>query len=273
MLKTNLPAVICLPFMLCLGCGAEDDNGMSSGYTLVIDASQSSVSDMSMSARAPDGGGVPPDGGGVPPDDIGARSGDGVDMSDAEPEMMVNGEDEMETARDDCESFSADHFYRQSAERFSDYEMQTMCEYRGRILFIANTAARCGLTPQYTGLQAIHERYESEGLTVLGFLSDDFGQQGGSTEEVEMCNSNYQIGFEQFTPVGVLSSSMQGQHPIFRWLTSQSGMEGDVDWNFGKFLVSEDGRLLARWSSFVDPQNGMITAAIESALNDARVSE
>jgi len=267
MLKSELLAVLCLTLLLTLGCDAGDENGTLGGFRVDIDASTPFTPDSSITTPEPDGGGGPPD-------DADATSDTNLGTPDALPEDIMPGEGaDMESVRPGCDDFSDDHLYQQTAESFADYELQSMCDYRGRILFIANTAALCGLTPQYSGLQALHEEYESQGLTVLGFLSNDFGQQGGSTEQVEMCNSNYRIGFEQFTTVGVLASSRQGQHPIFRWLTSQSGMEGEVDWNFGKFLVSEDGRLLARWPSFVEPQNRMVTAAIERALNNARVAE
>ena len=266
MLKTELLAVLILSLLLCLGCGAEDENGMVDALRIDIDASTSFTADSSNDTAEPDGGGGPPD--------DGAASDSGLGATDAMSDNITPGaETDMEPARPNCDSFGDSHLYQQTAERFADYEMQSMCDYRGRVLLIANTAALCGLTPQYSGLQALHEEYESQGLTVLGFLSNDFGQQGGSTDQVEMCNSNYRIVFEQFTTVGVLASSRQGQHPIFRWLTNQSGLEGEVDWNFGKFLVSEDGALLARWSSFVEPQDRMVTAAIERALSTARVEE
>lgn len=165
-----------------------------------------------------------------------------------------------------CESFDETHLYRQSAERFADYEIREMCDYRGELLLIVNTASKCGLTPQYEGLTALDERYGSQGLRILGFLSNDFGNQAGSQDEVEMCNSDYRVDFEQFTPVGVLADSSDGQDPIFRWLTNQSGFEGDVEWNFGKFLVNSEGQLIARWSSYLVPENDAIITAIESAL-------
>lgn len=165
-----------------------------------------------------------------------------------------------------CESFDGTHFYRQSAERFADYEIREMCDFAGETLLIVNTAARCGLTPQYEGLVNLDAEYGPQGLRILGFLSNDFGNQAGTTDQVETCNSDYRVTFEQFTPIGVLSSSRDGQHPIFEWLTNQPGMEGDIEWNFGKFLVSRDGVLIARWSSYEQPESASVKSAIEEAL-------
>ena len=142
-----------------------------------------------------------------------------------------------------------------------------MCDFFGETLLIVNTAARCGLTPQYEGLVNLENEYGPQGLKILGFLSNDFANQAGTTDEVETCNRDYRVTFEQFTPVGVRSDSRDGQHPIFQWLTSQSGMEGEIEWNFGKFLVSADGVLLARWSSYEQPESSAISTAIEEALN------
>lgn len=172
-----------------------------------------------------------------------------------------------------CDSFDQDHLYRQSAERFADYEMREMCAYRGETLLIVNTASKCGLTPQYEGLTALNDRYGPQGLTILGFLSNDFGNQAGTQDEVETCNSDYRVLFEQFTPIGVTSASSDGQDPIFRWLTNQAGLEGEIEWNFGKFLVSSDGVLLARWASALEPEDEQITTAIETVLDAQVVTE
>ena len=90
---------------------------------------------------------------------------------------------------------------------------------------------------------------------------------------METCNSDYRVLFEQFTPIGVTSGSSDGQHPIFQWLTNQPGLEGEIEWNFGKFLVSADGVLLARWASALDPENEQVTTAIETALNTEAAAE
>ena len=168
-----------------------------------------------------------------------------------------------------CAEFAADHFYRQTAERFGDYEMRSMCDFKGSPILVVNTAARCGFTPQYTGLVELDEDYQERGLVILGFLSNDFGNQGGSDEEVERCNRDFRITFEQFSTVGVTPNSQDGQHPVFEWLTSQPGLEGPIQWNFNKFLIDRSGLLIDRWGSSTQPNGQEMRAAIESALSEA----
>lgn len=256
---TILLAIFWLSFTQ--GCGTD---GVNDGGVFILDDPADSSAEEAAPSRSVNVVDPPdPTGDGEPPGSIGSEEAGGdsaVDMSmfDATP-MDAD-------VAPSCEDFSATHLYKQTAERFSDYEEQDMCTYQGKVLLIANTAALCGLTPQYEGLQTLHDRYAHRGLAVLGFLSNDFGNQEGSAEQVEMCNAEYRITFEQFTSVGVLPYSTQGQHPIFEWLTNQPEMTGIVDWNFAKFLVSEDGQLLARWSSVVLPESPAITRSIEAAL-------
>lgn len=250
------------------GCGADEIvqaplEGLNAAEGPPVDDPQSADNASLTQPEEPDGGG------GLSPE---VHSSTVTDMiaSEANTEAFDAAVDDVPL---DCDTYDDTHLYQQNVESFADYEIKSMCDYRGRTLLIVNTASQCGLTPQYEGLQALNERYETSGLTILGFLSNDFGTQAGSTEQIETCNSNYRVSFEQFTPVGVLSNSRNGQHPIFAWLTSQEGLEGEVDWNFAKFLVSADGELLARWPSFESPLSDSITSAIESAINAERGAE
>ena len=168
-----------------------------------------------------------------------------------------------------CAEFGAEHFYRQTAERFGDYELRSMCDFKGSPILVVNTAARCGFTPQYTGLVELDEEYREQGLVVLGFLSNDFGNQGGSDEEVERCNRDFRVTLEQFSTVGVTPNSQDGQHPVFEWLTSQPGFEGPIQWNFNKFLIDRSGALIDRWGSSTQPNSQEMRASIESALSEA----
>jgi glutathione peroxidase len=148
----------------------------------------------------------------------------------------------------------------------SEDEPQSMCDFRGDVLLIVNTAALCGFTPQYAGLQAVQDTYADQRVRVLGFLSNDFGNQGGSKGQVEECETTYGLTFQQFEHVGVTSGSADGQHGIFAWLTSQAGLEGEVPWNFSKFLVAADGVLLQRWDHSTPPNDSSILEAIDAAL-------
>ena len=258
-LLTILSAILWLSFTY--GCGTDRDN--DAGVFVISDTMAVVDDDAEPSDFANVGDPPEPVSNGEPPGSVSNGETTGV----SEVDMSILDTPPLDAAVEpSCDDFPATHMYKQTAERYSDYEEQDMCAYQGKVLLIANTAALCGLTPQYEGLQTLQERYAARGLVVLGFLSNDFGSQEGSTEQVEMCNDEYRISFEQFTSVGVLPYSMQGQHPIFEWLTSQPGMNGVVDWNFAKFLVSADGELLARWSSIVLPESPAITRSVEAAL-------
>ncbi len=183
-------------------------------------------------------------------------------------QMPMGGADMMPTPEACGVPAEEGHFYAFSANSFTRQGAEVpMCEFENRVLLVVNTAANCGLTPQYEWLQQMDDSYRMQGLTVLGFLSNDFSNQGGTDDEVAECEMDYGVKFEQFSMVGVRPDSAQGQHPIFAWLTNQPGMEGAVPWNFSKFLISHDGRLLARWSGGEHRVNsGAAEEAILAAL-------
>ena len=140
--------------------------------------------------------------------------------------------------------------------------------YRGKAVLIVNVASACGYTPQYAGLQKLHEQYGSKGLAILGFPSNDFGAQepGTDAEIVEFCQSNYGVEFDMFSKVGVKGND---KVPLYDFLTSPSthpASPGEVEWNFEKFLVSRDGKILARFRSAVEPGSRELISAIEAAL-------
>ena len=142
--------------------------------------------------------------------------------------------------------------------------------YEGKVLLVVNVASKCGYTPQYEALEAIHKRYQDKGFTVLGFPCNDFGaQEPGTPEEIKtFCSSKYNVTFPLFAKLHVKGPE---QHPLYAALTGrQSPFPGDIQWNFGKFIISRDGRILARFPSKVKPNSPEITSAIESALADKR---
>jgi glutathione peroxidase len=146
-------------------------------------------------------------------------------------------------------------------------ESVDLATYRGRALLIVNTASRCGFTPQYEGLQAIHERYADRGLVVLGFPSNDFGgQEPGTAEEIAtFCKKNYGVTFPMMAKVHAKGPD---KAPIYRTLTEETpeGIRGEIGWNFTKFLVNPDGAVVARFNSSVDPTSKELTGAIEAVL-------
>lgn len=138
--------------------------------------------------------------------------------------------------------------------------------YRGQVLLLVNVASKCGYTPQYKGLQALHQKYEAKGLRVLGFPCNDFGaQEPGSNKDIkEFCSSQYQVTFPLFDKLHVKGPE---QHPLYAALTGKnSPFPGEVKWNFGKFLVGRDGQLVKRFDSKVAPDSSELIEAIEAAL-------
>jgi glutathione peroxidase len=122
--------------------------------------------------------------------------------------------------------------------------------YKGKVLLIVNTASKCGLTPQYEGLQALYERYKDEGLVILGFPCNQFKEQEPESEEkIEaFCKLNYGVTFPLFAKVDVIGDNA---HPLFKYLTSRGPAEQfDIKWNFAKFLVDREGNVVER----IDPQ-------------------
>ena len=131
-----------------------------------------------------------------------------------------------------------------------------LADYRGKVLLIVNTASKCGFTPQYAGLQQLHEKYHERGLVVMGFPSNQFGQQepGGHDEIAQFCEVNYGVGFPMFEKVDVNGG---GAHPLFRHLKSAApGLLGSeaIKWNFTKFLVARDGTVFKRYAPQTTPQ-------------------
>ena len=146
-------------------------------------------------------------------------------------------------------------------------EPTTLDPYRGRPVLIVNVASRCGLTPQYEGLERLHEGYAHRGFSVLGFPCNQFGaQEPGTPEEIQtFCSATYGVTFPMFEKIEV---NGEGRHPIYDELTAVAdgeGYSGDVRWNFEKFLVSGDGTV-QRFAPQVTPEDPILVAAIEAAL-------
>jgi glutathione peroxidase len=143
-----------------------------------------------------------------------------------------------------------------------------LSEYKGKALLMVNVASKCGLTPQYTGLQALHEQYADQGFEVLGFPCNQFmGQEPGTAEEIrEFCDTNYQVTFPLFEKIDVNGAN---RHALYEELTAKEDAEGeagDVKWNFEKFLVAPDGTVVARFRPQVTPEDPAMVSAIEEQL-------
>ncbi len=138
----------------------------------------------------------------------------------------------------------------------------------GKTLLIVNVASKCGLTPQYEGLERLQERYADREFSVVGFPSNQFGgQEPGTADEIaEFCSTTYGVSFPLFEKIEV---NGPGRHPIYAELTAApdaDGEAGDIMWNFEKFLVSRDGKVLARFRPRTEPEEPEVIAAIESSL-------
>jgi glutathione peroxidase len=141
-------------------------------------------------------------------------------------------------------------------------------DYAGRTLLIVNVASKCGLTPQYAGLERLEEKYAERGFDVLGFPCNQFmGQEPGTSEEIaEFCSATYGVTFPMFAKIDV---NGENRHPLYDVLTAvpdASGDAGDVQWNFEKFLVSPDGDVVARFRPRTEPESDEVIAAIEAQL-------
>jgi len=142
---------------------------------------------------------------------------------------------------------------------------QKLSAFAGKPVLFVNVASKCGFTSQYTGLEALHEKYAARGLVVAGVPSNDFGaQEPGSDGEIQaFCTTTYGVKFPMFAKVAVLGDA---KHPLYVWLTTASEKAGDVKWNFEKFLVGKDGTVVGRFGSRVTPESPELVAAIEAEL-------
>lgn len=139
--------------------------------------------------------------------------------------------------------------------------------YRGRALLIVNTASKCGYTPQYAGLQELYRRFHDSGFEVIGIPANDFGQQEpGTNEEIlDFVRTHFEVSFPMFGKTVVKGP---GKCPLYRFLTEESGepYEGEIRWNFTKFLIDPDGRVVARFESDAEPLSPEIVQAVEAVL-------
>jgi glutathione peroxidase len=138
--------------------------------------------------------------------------------------------------------------------------------YQGKVMLIVNVASKCGFTPQYTALEALYQKYQDRGLVVLGFPCNQFGgQEPGTDAEIkQFCSSKYAVTFPMFDRIEVNGA---GRHPLYMMLAGkESPFAGDIGWNFTKFLVGRDGKILKRFESKVKPDSPEVIQAIEAAL-------
>jgi glutathione peroxidase len=146
-----------------------------------------------------------------------------------------------------------------------DGSPKSLADYRGKALLVVNTASKCGLTPQYDGLEALYEKYRARGFEVLAFPANNFlFQEPGSNEQIKsFCSTQYHVTFPLFAKISVKGRDMA---PLYQYLTKESPFPGDIGWNFAKFLVGPDGTIVARFDPKVDPLDAQVTSRLETVL-------
>ena len=141
----------------------------------------------------------------------------------------------------------------------------SLADYKGKVLLIVNTATGCGFTPQYNGLEDLYEKYKDQGLEILDFPCNQFGNQapGSNAEITEFCAINFGVSFKQFSKIEV---NGPGEAPLYTWLKSQKGgvLNSNIKWNFTKFLLDREGNVVERYASTVTPER--IEARIKELL-------
>jgi len=144
----------------------------------------------------------------------------------------------------------------------------SLAQYKGKVVMIVNVASKCGFTPQYKGLEALYTKYEGKGLVILGFPANNFmSQEPGTNAEIQtFCSRTYNVTFPMFSKISVKGSD---QAPLYQFLTDKKANPatgGDIGWNFTKFVIDRNGKIVARFDSAVEPESSEVTKAIETAL-------
>lgn len=159
-----------------------------------------------------------------------------------------------------------------AADSVHDFKMKSLdgkpvdlADYKGKVLLIVNVASRCGATPQYEQMQAVYEKYQDDGLVVLGFPCNQFGgQEPGTAEEIrQFCTQNYDVTFPMFARIRV---NGEDQAELYKYLKSQSKKKDDIGWNFEKFVVGKDGKVVDRFATPVKPDDPDVIATLEKQL-------
>jgi len=141
--------------------------------------------------------------------------------------------------------------------------------YKGKVLLLVNVASKCGFTPQYAGLESIYEKYRDQGLVVIGFPANNFlGQEPGTNEEIKtFCSRTYNVKFPMYSKISVKNDD---KAPLYQFLTDKSTnpeFAGEIKWNFTKFLVDRNGKIIARFEPGVKPDSPEVVSAIEKAVH------
>jgi glutathione peroxidase len=152
------------------------------------------------------------------------------------------------------------------SEKSIDQSPASLAQYKGKVLLIVNTASLCGYTPQYAGLESLYRKYKDRGFTIVGFPANNFGRQepGANAEIKAFCKRKYDVSFPMMSKISVGGSDID---PLYKFLTGDSTKTGGpIMWNFTKFLIGKDGKVLARFEPAITPADPALTSAVENAL-------
>ncbi len=149
-----------------------------------------------------------------------------------------------------------------------DGQPTSLASFKGKVVMLVNVASRCGYTPQYAGLESLYEKYKDRGFVIVGIPANNFGgQEPGTNQEIKtFCSAKYHVSFPMMAKVSVKGSDIT---PLYAFLTDKSEHPetgGEIGWNFTKFLVGPDGKVIARFDSKVEPESPEVTSAVEKAL-------
>jgi glutathione peroxidase len=146
-----------------------------------------------------------------------------------------------------------------------DGQEKSLVDFKGKAVLIVNTASLCGHTPQYRSLETLYKQYKDQGLVVLAFPENNFkNQEPGTDQDIEkFCDLKYHVTFPLFSKISVKGDDMA---PLYTYLTTQSGFNGPITWNFNKFLINPQGQVVARFDSKIDPLDPQVVAAIKKSL-------
>ncbi len=149
--------------------------------------------------------------------------------------------------------------------RTIDGQERSLATYKGKVLLIVNVASECGYTPQYAGLEQVYEKYKNRGFFILGFPSNDFGQQepGTDAQIKTFCKTKYDVSFDMFSKIDVKGSN---QAPLYKYLTTDCETPHEITWNFNKFLVDRSGKVIHYFPSNVTPTDPVLTKQLEELL-------
>lgn len=178
----------------------------------------------------------------------------GCSRADVETEKNTSEDTEMQTLT-----------YTDIAFKTITGDDASLNDYKGKVVLIVNTASKCGFTPQYEGLEKLYEARKDDGFVILGFPANNFkNQEPGTNEEIlNFCQRNYGVTFPMMAKISVAGDDI---HPLYKYLTEQSDLPGEITWNFNKFLLDKEGRLVARYDSKVTPDDPELTAKIDELL-------